>query len=102
MPRYDVYIPFTCSYEGEIADEDYSTIVKADNEKDAIQKALDELSSEYVVKTLNSDDITVEQIPDFPSFDEWEENFKLPYSSWYACTASKPNCKPDNLSITSE
>ena len=34
-----------------------------------------ELSSEYVVKTLNSDDITVEQIPDFPSFDEWEENF---------------------------
>lgn len=75
MPRYDVYIPFTCSYEGEIADEDFSTIVKADNEKDAIQKALDELSSEYVVKTLNSDDITVEQIPDFPSFDEWEENF---------------------------
>ena len=75
MPRYDVYIPFTCSYEGEIADEEFSTIVKADNEKDAIQKALDELSSEYVVKTLNSDDITVEQIPDFPSFDEWEEKY---------------------------
>lgn len=75
MPRYDVYIPFTCSYEGEIADEEFSTIVKADNEKDAIQEAFKELESEYVIKTVNSDDITVEQIPDFPSFDEWEEKY---------------------------
>jgi len=75
MPRYNVYFDFTCSYEGEIADEEFDVTVKADNEKDAIQKALDELSSEYVVKTLNSDDITVEQIPDFPSFDEWEEKY---------------------------
>jgi len=75
MPRYDVYIPFVASYEGEPYDEEFSAIVKADNEKDAIQKALDELSSEYVLKTLNSDEITVEEIPTFPSFDEWEENF---------------------------
>jgi hypothetical protein len=75
MPRYDVYIPFTCSYEGEIADEEFSIIVKAENEKDAIQEALKELESEYVIKTVNSDDITVEQIPDFPSFDEWEEKY---------------------------
>ena len=75
MPRYDVYIPFIASYEGEPYEEEFSTIVKAENEKDAIQEAIKELDSEYVVKTLNSDDITVEQIPDFPSFDEWEENF---------------------------
>ena len=75
MPRYDVYIPFVASYEGEPYDEEVSTIVNADNEKDAIQKAIDELDSEYVVKTLNSDEITVEEIPTFPSFDEWEENF---------------------------
>ena len=75
MPRYDVYIPFVASYEGEPYDEEFSAIVKADNEKDAIQKALDELSSEYVLKTLNSDEITVEEIPTFPSFDEWEEKY---------------------------
>jgi hypothetical protein len=75
MPRYDVYIPFTCSYEGEIADEEFSIIVKADNEKDAIQKAIEELNSEYVVKTIDSREITVEELPEFPSFDEWEENY---------------------------
>ena len=75
MPRYDVYIPFTCSYEGEIAEEEFSTIVKADNDKDAIQEALKELQSEYVVKTIDSREITVEVIPDFPSFDEWEEKY---------------------------
>jgi len=75
MPRYNVYFDFTCSYEGEIADEEFDVTVKADNEEDAIQKALEELYSEYVVKTLNSDDITVEELPEFPSFDEWEENY---------------------------
>ena len=75
MPRYDVYIPFTCSYEGEIADEEFSIIVKADNEKDAIQEAFKELESEYVIKTVNSDDITVEQIPEYPSFDDSAEVF---------------------------
>jgi hypothetical protein len=75
MPRYNVYFDFTCSYEGEIADEEFDVTVKADNEEDAIQKALEELYSEYVVKTLNSDDITVEELPDFPSFDEWEEKY---------------------------
>jgi len=75
MPRYSVYIPFTCTYEGEIADEEFDINVEADNDKDAIQKAIEELNSEYVVKTINSDDITVEKIPDFPSFDEWEEKY---------------------------
>lgn len=75
MTRYDVYIPFTASYEGELCDEDFSTIVKAENEKDAIQKALEELESEYVVRNVNSDDITVEVLPEFPSFDEWEEKY---------------------------
>ena len=75
MPRYDVYIPFTCSYEGEIAEEEFSTIVKADNDKDAIQEAIKELQSEYVVKTIDSKEITVEEIPVFPSFDEWEEKY---------------------------
>ena len=75
MPRYDVYIPFTCSYEGEIAEEEFSTVVKADNDKDAIQEAIKELESEYVVKTIDSREITVEAIPDFPSFDEWEEKY---------------------------
>jgi ribosomal protein L20A (L18A) len=75
MPRYDVYIPFIASYEGEPYEEEFSTIVKAENEKDAIQKAINELNSEYVVKTIDSREITVEQIPEFPSFDEWEESF---------------------------
>jgi len=75
MPRYDVYIPFTASYEGEPYDEEFSIVVVADNEKDAIKKAIEELDSEYVVKTLNSDEITVEEIPDFPSFDDWEEKY---------------------------
>ena len=75
MPRYDIYIPFTASYEGEPYDEEFSIVVVADNEKDAIKKAIEELDSEYVVKTLNSDEITVEEIPDFPSFDEWEETY---------------------------
>ena len=75
MPRYNVYIPFTCSYEGEIADEEFDVIVKAENEKDAIQEAIKELESEYVIKTLNSDEITVEEVPEFPSFDEWEETY---------------------------
>ncbi len=75
MPRYDVYIPFTASYEGEPYDEEFDVKVEADNEKDAIKKAIEELNSEYVVKTLNSDEITVEEMPDFPSFDEWEEKY---------------------------
>ena len=75
MPRYDVYIPFIATYEGEPYEEEFSTIVKAENEKDAIQKAIKELNSEYVVKTIDSREITVEEIPTFPSFDEWEENF---------------------------
>ena len=75
MPRYDVYIPFTASYEGEPYDEEFSIVVVADNDKDAIKKAIEELQSEYVVKTLNSDEITVEEMPDFPSFDEWEEKY---------------------------
>jgi hypothetical protein len=83
MPRYDVYIPFTCSYEGEIAEEEFSTVVKANNDKDAIQEAIKELQSEYVVKTIDSREITAELIPDFPSFDEWEEKYtalKNPYA----------------------
>jgi hypothetical protein len=75
MPRYSVYIPFTCSYDGEIADEEFDVIVKAENEKDAIQEAIKELESEYVIKTINSDEITVEEVPEFPSFDEWEETY---------------------------
>jgi hypothetical protein len=75
MPRYSVYIPFTSSYEGEIADEEFDVIVKAENEKDAIQEAIKELESEYVIKTLNSDEIAVEEVPEFPSFDEWEETY---------------------------
>jgi hypothetical protein len=75
MPRYDVYIPFTASYEGEPYDEEFSIVVVADNEKDAVKKAIEELQSEYVVKTIDSREITVEAIPDFPSFDEWEEKY---------------------------
>ena len=75
MPRYSVYIPFTSSYEGEHYDEEFDVIVKAENEKDAIQEAIKELESEYVIKTLNSDEITVEEVPEFPSFDEWEETY---------------------------
>ena len=75
MPRYDIYIPFTASYEGEPYDEEFSIVVVADNEKDAIQKAIEELQSEYVVKTIDSREITAEQIPDFPSFDDWEEKY---------------------------
>jgi len=75
MPRYDVYIPFTSSYEGEPYDEEFSIVVVADNEKDAIKKAIEELQSEYVVKTIDSREITAEEIPDFPSFDDWEEKY---------------------------
>jgi hypothetical protein len=75
MPRYDVYIPFTASYEGEPYDEEFSIVVVADNEKDAIKKAIEELQSEYVVKTIDSREITTEEIPDFPSFDDWEEKY---------------------------
>jgi hypothetical protein len=75
MPRYDVYIPFTASYEGEPYDEEFSIVVVADNDKDAIKKAIEELQSEYVVKTIDSREITVEEIPDFPSFDDWEEKY---------------------------
>jgi hypothetical protein len=75
MPRYDVYIPFTASYEGEPYDEEFSIVVVADNEKDAIKKAIEELQSEYVVKTIDSREITSEEIPDFPSFDDWEEKY---------------------------
>jgi ribosomal protein L20A (L18A) len=75
MPRYSVYIPFTSSYEGEPYDEEFDVIVKAENEKDAIQEAIKELESEYVIKTLNSDEITIEEVPEFPSFDEWEETY---------------------------
>ena len=75
MPRYAVYIPFTSSYEGEPYDEEFDIKVEADNEKDAIKKAIEELHSEYVVKTIDSREITVEEIPDFPSFDDWEEKY---------------------------
>jgi hypothetical protein len=75
MPRYDVYIPFTASYEGEPYDEEFSIVVVADNDKDAIKKSIEELQSEYVVKTIDSREITVEEIPDFPSFDDWEEKY---------------------------
>jgi hypothetical protein len=75
MPRYDVYIPFTASYEGEPYDEEFSIVVVADNEKDAVKKAIEELQSEYVVKTIDSREITSEEIPDFPSFDDWEEKY---------------------------
>ena len=75
MPRYDVYIPFTASYEGEPYDEEFSIVVVADNDKDGIKKAIEELQSEYVVKTIDSREITVEEIPDFPSFDDWEEKY---------------------------
>jgi len=75
MPRYDVYIPFTASHEGEPYDEEFSIVVVADNDKDAIKKAIEELQSEYVVKTIDSREITVEEIPDFPSFDDWEEKY---------------------------
>jgi hypothetical protein len=75
MPRYDVYIPFTSSYKGEPYDEEFSIVVVADNEKDAIKKAIEELQSEYVVKTIDSREITAEEIPDFPSFDDWEEKY---------------------------
>ena len=75
MPRYDVYIPFTASYEGEPYDEEFSIVVVADNDKDAIKKAIEELQSEYVVKTIDSREITAEEIPDFPSFDDWEEKY---------------------------
>jgi hypothetical protein len=75
MPRYDVYIPFTASYEGEPYDEEFSIVVVADNDKDAIKKAIEELQSEYVVKTIDSREITTEEIPDFPSFDDWEEKY---------------------------
>ena len=75
MPRYDVYIPFTASYEGEPYDEEFSIVVVSDNDKDAIKKAIEELQSEYVVKTIDSREITVEEIPDFPSFDDWEEKY---------------------------
>ncbi len=75
MPRYDVYIPFTASYEGELCDEDFSTIVKPDSKEDAIQEEIKELNSEYVVKTIDSREITVEELPEFPSFDEWEANY---------------------------
>ena len=75
MPRYAVYIPFNYSYGGESVDEEFDTIVKAENEKDAIQEAITELEGEYVIKTLNSDEITVEEVPEFPSFDEWEETY---------------------------
>jgi len=75
MPKYNVYIPFTCSYEGEIVDEEFDVKVEADNDKDAIKKAIEELQSEYVVKTIDSREITVEEIPDFPSFDDWEEKY---------------------------
>ena len=75
MPRYDVYIPFTASHEGEPYDEEFSIVVVADNDKDAIKKAIEELQSEYVVKTIDSREITTEEIPDFPSFDDWEEKY---------------------------
>jgi len=75
MPRYAVYIPFNYSYGGESVDEEFDTIVKAENEKDAIQEAITELEGEYVIKTLNSDEITVEEVPEFPSFDEWEGTY---------------------------
>ena len=75
MPRYDVYIPFTASYEGEPYEEEFSIVVVADNDKDAIKNAIEELQSEYVVKTIDSREITVEEIPDFPSFDDWEEKY---------------------------
>jgi hypothetical protein len=75
MPSFKVYIPFTYSYGGEIVEEQFNTLVDADNESDATKKALKELSEEYVVKNLDSRLIEVELCPDFTSFDEWEEKY---------------------------
>ena len=73
MSSYKVYIPFVWSSEGELVDEIFSTIVEADNESDAQKLAIEELDSEWDVKNMDSRLIEVEQVPDFNTFDQWEE-----------------------------
>ena len=75
MSSYKVYIPFVWSSEGELVDEIFSTIVEADNESDAQKLAIEELDSEWDVKNMDSRLIEVEQVPDFETFDQWEEKY---------------------------
>ena len=75
MPSYKVYIPFVWSSGGELVDEIFSTIVEADNEPDAQKLAIEELDSEWDVKNMDSRLIEVEQVPDFETFDQWEEKY---------------------------
>jgi hypothetical protein len=75
MADYKVYIPFVWSSGGELVDEVFSVLVKADNEEDAMKKGIEELDSEWDVKTMDSRLIEVEQVPDFETFDKWEEKY---------------------------
>lgn len=75
MSSYKVYIPFVWSSEGELVEEIFSTIVEADNESDAQKLAIEELDSEWDVKNMDSRLIEVEQVPDFETFDQWEEKY---------------------------
>lgn len=75
MSSYKVYIPFVWSSEGELVDEIFSTIVEADNESDAQKLAIEDLDSEWDVKNMDSRLIEVEQVPDFETFDQWEEKY---------------------------
>jgi hypothetical protein len=75
MSSYKVYIPFVWSSGGELVDEIFSTIVEADNEPDAQKLAIEELDSEWDVKNMDSRLIEVEQVPDFETFDQWEEKY---------------------------
>ncbi len=75
MADYKVYIPFVWSSGGELVDEVFSVLVKADNEEDAKKNGIEELYSEWDVKTMDSRLIEVEQVPDFETFDKWEEKY---------------------------
>jgi hypothetical protein len=75
MASYKVYIPFVWSSGGELVDEVFSVLVEADNEPDAQKLAIEELSSEWDVKNMDSREIEVELCPDFSSFEEWEEKY---------------------------
>ena len=75
MADYKVYIPFVWSSGGELVDEVFSVLVKADNEEDAKKEGIEELHSEWDVKTMDSRLIEVEQVPDFATFEEWETKY---------------------------
>ncbi len=75
MADYKVYIPFVWSSGGELVDEVFSVLVKADNEEGAKKEGIEELHSEWDVKTMDSRLIEVEQVPDFETFDQWEEKY---------------------------